>query len=274
MADPQGARTESRMLMVTGSMRTVKQRVSGCTLRCSHAAQRRACAHTRAGRFDFHARMHAHMPHAGKPAAEGEQPAAEEPDSSPSAAAAAAEAEAALAQGQAHTEGEEPAVDGGEAPAEGTEGPESSPAPAATSSGPQYITVLVPKEVNRLHINLGCVPEELSQCRSLYFVRTRNGKLDLEDLDSSLDLGMLGEGPSLRMLEQTLSSVFMPMLMQMTGMDAASAGNVLLGANSSATSSHRELLGNMQKFLSQVSHALQQLNGDITLPVSFCFGGN
>lgn len=103
--------------------------------------------------------------------------------------------------------------------------------------------------------------------RSFYLIRTKPGSIAYEELDACLDLGMLGEGPSLRMLEQTLSNVFMPMLMQLTGTDsAAAAGNVLIAAGTN--SSHRELLGNMQKFLSQVSHALQQLNGDITLPVS------
>ena len=124
------------------------------------------------------------------------------------------------------------------------------------------------------HFPLSPPPPHLG--RSFYLIRTKPGSIAYEELDACLDLGMLGEGPSLRMLEQTLSNVFMPMLMQLTGTDsAAAAGNVLIAAGTD--SSHRELLGNMQKFLSQVSHALQQLNGDITLPVSgrllVCGGG-
>lgn len=61
------------------------------------------------------------------------------------------------------------------------------------------------------------------------------------------------------------------MLLQMTGADLSSGTMVLAppggGSSSSSFNSHRELLGNMQKFLSQVSNALQQLNGDVTLQV-------
>ena len=101
----------------------------------------------------------------------------------------------------------------------------------------------------------------------------------LPERESGLDLGMLGEGPSLRMLEQTLSHVFMPMLVQMTGggeadhrgaADAGGGGGTLMAPGTGQR--HRELLGNMQKFLSQVSHALQQLNGDVALPVSVGWG--
>ena len=125
-------------------------------------------------------------------------------------------------------------------------------------------------------MSLGAVPEELASSRSFYFIRSRPGKLEYDELDSALDLGVLGEGPSLRMLEQTLSHVFMPMLMQMTGAGAsegaagAAAAAPDHGANgttSGAGHKHRELLGNMQKFLTQVSQALQQLNGDVTLPM-------
>ncbi len=41
--------------------------------------------------------------------------------------------------------------------------------------------------------------------------------------------------------------------------------------DSGTKNSQKELLGNMQKFLSQVSHALQQLNGDVTLAVGSSF---
>jgi dynein heavy chain len=122
------------------------------------------------------------------------------------------------------------------------------------------------------------LPEHLVSGRSFYFIRSRLGKIEYDELDSALDLGVLGEGPSLKGLEQTLSHVFLPMLMQMTGASEgapAGAGSALevqaqggvLGASGMAHK-HRDLLSNMQKFLSQVSQALQQLNGDVTLPVS------
>ena len=102
-------------------------------------------------------------------------------------------------------------------------------------------------------------------CRSFFFIRSSSEKLAYEELDEGLECGVLSEGPSLRVLEQMLSHIYMPVLMQMTGSDVPSAG-VLLSTGSNQT--HRELQGNMQKFLSQVSHALQQLNGDVTLQVS------
>jgi hypothetical protein len=53
------------------------------------------------------------------------------------------------------------------------------------------------------------------------------------------------------MLEQTLASIYLPMLLQMTGSDAASvAGGVLL--SSGTNNFYKELLSNMQKFHSQV----------------------
>lgn len=120
----------------------------------------------------------------------------------------------------------------------------------------------MPKVVTQLHVIVGRLPEELSHCRAFYMIRTAPGKVEFEDLDAVLECGVLSEGPSLRVLEQTIASVYMPMLLQMTGADVSSAGVLL---SSGTNNSHKELLGNMQKFLSQVSHALQQLNGDVTL---------
>ncbi len=58
--------------------------------------------------------------------------------------------------------------------------------------------------------------------------------------------------------------MFVPVLVQMSGGDVSSGGVLL---QSMTNSSHRELLGNMQKFHSQVTQALQQLTGDVTLQV-------
>ena len=162
------------------------------------------------------------------------------------------------------TEGGDPAVDD-----KATAEVEASPDPSA----PQFIKVLVPQIVLKLHVSTGSVPEHLASSRSFYFIRSRPGKLEYDDLDTSLDLGVLGEGLSLKGLEQTLSHVFLPILMQMTGAsEGAAAGGSAEGFAQLATSGmapkHRDLLNNMQKFLSQVSQAMQQLNGDVTLPVS------
>ncbi len=212
-------------------------------------------------------------------AAEADAPAADG-----EAASAAAEGEAAAAAPE--DDAAAAAVEGEEG-AEGEEGVEGERAPRAQT--PQFVTVLVPKVISKLHVSLGLVPDELASCRSFYFVRSKPGKLELDELEQHVDMGMLGEGPSLRMLERTLSAVFMPMLMQISGATPEQSPNVaatgakggskgrettpeppaaqqglLLGTGSNR---YRDLLGNMQKFLSQVSHALQQLNGDVTLPM-------
>lgn len=119
--------------------------------------------------------------------------------------------------------------------------------------------MMVPKIVQKLHASIGSVPDALSTCGSFYFIRTRTGKLGYDDLDGSLDLGMLGEGPSLRMLEQSLVSVYVPMLTAMASHgngDGSGSGSMLL--DDGVHSSHRELLANMQKFLSQVGFAAAQ----------------
>ncbi|KAF5830619.1 hypothetical protein DUNSADRAFT_14266 [Dunaliella salina] len=144
------------------------------------------------------------------------------------------------------------------------EGGDEEPPPPPPPPPPQIVKVSVPKLVSRLHLSCGFIPDELSHMLSLYFIRGKPGKLQFEDLDEALECGVLNERPSLRNLEQTLASVYMPMLIQITGADMSKAGVLL---SSGASNSHKDLLSNMQKFLSQVSHALQQLNGDVTLEV-------
>lgn len=119
-------------------------------------------------------------------------------------------------------------------------------------------------QVSRLHLALGGLPEALASLRTFYFLSSAPGKLNDEDMDTSVECGLLSEGPSLRVLEQLLSSVFMPVLVQMCGGDAP-ANSMLMDSIASASGSHRDLLANMQKFHSQVSQALQQLTGEVTL---------
>ncbi|PNH08033.1 Dynein-1-alpha heavy chain, flagellar inner arm I1 complex [Tetrabaena socialis] len=173
--------------------------------------------------------------------------------------APAAEEGAAAAEGSTGEEGA--AAEGTEAGEEAGESSEPPPPPA-----PKYIRKLVsvPKVINKLNVALGSLPEELSSCAAFYFILTRPGRVAAEDLDAVVEFGLLSEGPSLRVLEQMLSSVFVPILLQMSGGDVA-AGGVLM--QSMTNNSHRELLGNMQKFHSQVTQALQQLTGDVTLQV-------
>lgn len=72
---------------------------------------------------------------------------------------------------------------------------------------------------------------------------------------------------------QVLSEVFLPLLsQQVAGTEATSTGLLPASTASSAggTSSSgrpRELLNNMQKYLSHVKQALQQLQGEVVLPM-------
>jgi dynein heavy chain len=73
---------------------------------------------------------------------------------------------------------------------------------------------------------------------------------------------------------QVLSEVFLPLLsQQVAGTEATSTGLLPASAASSAggggssNGRPRELLNNMQKYLNHVKQALQQLRGDIALPM-------
>ncbi|GLI59150.1 hypothetical protein VaNZ11_000978 [Volvox africanus] len=131
---------------------------------------------------------------------------------------------------------------------------------------PKFIrkVISVPKVVSKLTIALGSLPEDLSSCPAFYLILNRPGRVAVDELDAVVEFGLLSEGPSLRILEQMLSAVFVPVLLQMSGGDVASGGVLM---QSVANSSHRDLLVNMQKFHSQVTQALQQLTGDVTLQV-------
>uniref|UniRef100_A0A383W4S5 Dynein-1, subspecies f n=1 Tax=Tetradesmus obliquus TaxID=3088 RepID=A0A383W4S5_TETOB len=123
-----------------------------------------------------------------------------------------------------------------------------------------------------LKLFLGHVPAEHAGCRTFYCVRSCPGPMPDEGLAELLDCGVLTQAPSLRSLEQVLSEVFLPLLSKQVGTaDPAGVGALPLGtaAGSAGTSSGRprELLGNMQKYLAHIKHALQQLTGDVALPM-------
>lgn len=75
---------------------------------------------------------------------------------------------------------------------------------------------------------------------------------------------------------QVLSEVFLPLLSQhVAGVEASPAGLLPAsaassaggGGSSSGSGRPRELLNNMQKYLNHVKQALQQLRGDVVLPM-------
>lgn len=68
---------------------------------------------------------------------------------------------------------------------------------------------------------------------------------------------------------QVLSEIFLPLLIQQVGTTDPSGVGVLPAATGSSVSSGRprELLGNLQKYLGHIKQALQQLTGDVMLPM-------
>ncbi|GMH41526.1 hypothetical protein BSKO_09436 [Bryopsis sp. KO-2023] len=70
-------------------------------------------------------------------------------------------------------------------------------------------------------------------------------------------------GPSLRGLEEVLSQFFLPILSHNLGAEKSISGVLA----SSSSGRQNEVLGNLQKFLGQVSHTIHQLTGEIQLEV-------
>ena len=102
--------------------------------------------------------------------------------------------------------------------------------------------------------------------KAIFFLRSgeEKGELSPEQMDEQVEYGVVSYGASLGVLEQMLNSIYMPMISK--GGANAKSGGGLLGAGSGAAPT-QELVSNMQKFASQVSHAVQQLSGDITLNI-------
>lgn len=89
-----------------------------------------------------------------------------------------------------------PADDGMEGALDGEE------APPVKGPTVQYTRVMVPKTTTKLHVVVGQLPEELSTLKSMYFLRDRPGKLSIEEIEEAVEIGVLNEGPGLRILEQ------------------------------------------------------------------------
>jgi dynein heavy chain len=73
---------------------------------------------------------------------------------------------------------------------------------------------------------------------------------------------------------QVLSDVFLPLLVQQGGLQPSGSGVLSAAATAALSSSiivggttSRDILGSMQKYLSQVTQALQHLTGDVILDV-------
>ena len=140
-------------------------------------------------------------------------------------------------------------------------GPEPVEAVEEKTPEPLVVEEIVRQTVPvvKLDVCCGLLPEDAVIGRSFYFLRTRKGPLDMAGL-SELECGVLVGGTSLGNMEQVLLQVYLPLLLGPTKGDAAVGINV-------ASEEHNEMLSSLQKFISQVGHARQQLSGDIQLVI-------
>ena len=75
--------------------------------------------------------------------------------------------------------------------------------------------------------------------------------------NAQLEYGVLC-GHSLEMLDQVMTEVFVPRLTAPFLKESKDAS--LIAGNYVADTAHNEFIGNMQKFISQLSHAIQQVS--------------
>ena len=105
------------------------------------------------------------------------------------------------------------------------------------------------------------LPADASDMNVAYFVRSGSGAVTIDNIDESVEFGVMGDGPSLGSLEQLLNHVYMPLLASLS--DEAGADSFDSGEHGSKN----EFMTSVQRFTSQISHVQQQLRGDISLEI-------
>ena len=123
-------------------------------------------------------------------------------------------------------------------------------------------SALVP--VRRLKVVADFMPEDAFDLEAVYFIKNTDKALVTEgDVVRNCDTGVL-TGNSLLNLSEMLSNVFIPIL-DMNQESAAAEETSGLEVNDTAL--RNEFRNGLQKFGSQVSHAIQQVSGDIHLQI-------
>eukprot|EP00741_Cyanophora_paradoxa_P015322 tig00000194_g14791.t1 len=239
-----------------------------------------------------------------QPPAEGEAAPPAEGEAKPAEgeAAPAAEGEAKPAEGEAApapADGEAKPAEGEAAPApaegEAVEGEEGAEAVEAPPPPRRKIKQIVQVKVlqQKLIMCLQQLPENVAELRAMYIVRNASEPVPIPNSDdpetvdkilsAAIDYGLLA-GHSLVMLEQVISEVFLPLLSSIHStksakdLQAAALPPVASPGGGNAPppgeqqvhisdSLRGEFLGNLQKFASQITHAIQQVNGDVRLNI-------
>jgi dynein heavy chain, axonemal len=199
------------------------------------------------------------------PPAEGEPPAEEgaegDAEATPEGGPATPPAEAQQEGEGESAEGGEPPADG-EAPAEEGKPEESQEAPAEAPAEDAPPPVVAPPAAKdsapKVILTLNCRIREFvdfaPESRVCYFVKRPFPVRTVAEMDAKLEYGMLC-GASLVMLEQVLNQVYAPLLTENRADDHA-------GFEMAVDS---DLINSLQKFTSQVKHAVQQIAGEIRL---------
>ena len=138
------------------------------------------------------------------------------------------------------------------------------------------------------------IPQDASRVTMMYFIRRKEEPVTLPEDEAMLDEAMVRVsgwapccmreacdicgvlqtaqrehgvlcGHSLEMLDQAMNEVFVPLLTAPFMKEVKDAS--LIGGEYVVDSSHNEFIGNMQTFVSQLAHAIQQVNSRCML---FC----
>ncbi|DBA95316.1 TPA: Dynein heavy chain cytoplasmic [Trebouxia sp. C0006] len=132
------------------------------------------------------------------------------------------------------------------------------------SAAVQQLTRDGPQQRQVLHVCLGPLPDAHAACKAFYFLRDQPGKVAPEAMDTQIECGVLSEGPSLKMLQQVLSSVFVPLLAQQAGGDKHSAMMNTLD-DRGQSSLLNDFLADLNKFVGQVGQTMHELQGNVHL---------
>eukprot|EP00736_Rhodelphis_marinus_P002315 Rmarinus@m.3250 len=159
---------------------------------------------------------------------------------------------------------------------------------------PEFIIKYELRTETQVRMCFDTLPENIVETRCTYFLRNLPDAIPIppevsavdDVLTTYLEYGVLC-GHSLAMLEQAISQVFLPLLSQAStgegsGVESAAPAQPppstvpplqgqpegqLAGDSKISDAVKNEFLGNMQKFTSQISHAIQQVNGDVRLRI-------
>eukprot|EP00965_Chrysotila_dentata_P013842 459070-Pleurochrysis_carterae.AAC.2 len=208
--------------------------------------------------------------------AEAERVAAEAVADAPDAqgeqlAESAAPADAAAQPTEEGAAPDAAAADGAEAAAPAVEaGEEAAAAPEVAPPAPpkkKKVRQIDPRALVELHV---CSPSNVPQAANeggvMYFIFTGTSPLRLSpgtDVDEAMSAALehgVHTGGSLVVLEQLISEIYYPLLSTLVS-NMKQSGNTDVEAMMDNT----EFVSNIQKFGSQITHAIQQVTGDLRL---------